>query len=178
MEFILNQKMFNISSFIVAACALGLSVWQGYVQREHNHVSLEPRINAYFQSNNGKSTTGLYLINNGLGPGYVERLDIYFDGKLISSKNQMDQWRFNSALLPLGLAQQPCIAVAGPRPNDSMKAGEEIQLITVSKGDLVECEKAKSALLGAAWSRLDFVLQLKSIYGDSYTYRFSKNEQK
>lgn len=173
----MNQRIFNFSSLIVAACALGLSVWQGYVQREHNHVSLEPRVNAYFQSNEGQGVTGLYIINNGIGPGYVESLDIYFDGKLISSPNQMEPWRFASALQPLGLASQSCIAVAGPRPNDSLKVGEELQLIAIGKGAPMDCVMAKSALLRADWSRLDFVLKLKSIYGDHYTYRFSKNGQ-
>lgn len=172
-----NQRAFNFLSIAVAGCALGLSVWQGYIQRVHNHVSVEPRINAYFQSNEGNHTHGLYLINNGMGPGYVESLDIYFDGKLVSGANQMEPWRFQTAMPGLGLANKACLVVAGPRPNDSMRVGEEIQLITLGTGSPLDCLLTKAALLNADWSRLDFVLKVKSIYGDRYSYRFKSNTQ-
>lgn len=173
----MNQKIFNVASLVVAVSALGLSLWQGYVQRQHNHVSLEPRINAYFQSNEGLGVTGLYVINNGLGPGYVEEIKIYVDGELIARSGQDQVWVFSSALKPLGVSSQSCIAVAGPRPNDSLKVGEEIQLITLGKGSIHECLLARLELLQTDWSRLDFTFAVRSIYGDRFIYRYKGNEQ-
>ena len=91
--------------------------------------------------------------------------------------NQMEPWRFQTAMPGLGLANKACLVVAGPRPNDSMRVGEEIQLITLGTGSPLDCLLTKAALLNADWSRLDFVLKVKSIYGDRYSYRFKSNTQ-
>lgn len=173
----MNQKIFNVASLAVAASALGLSLWQGYIQRQHNHVSLEPRVNAYFQSNDSLGVTGLYIVNNGMGPGYVEGIEVYVDGKFIARSSRDQVWLFSSALEPLGISSIACIEVAGPRPNDSLKVGEEIQLIAVGKGSVSECLLARLELLNVDWSRFDFNLVLKSIYGDRFIYKFSENEQ-
>lgn len=173
----MNQKVFNLASLVVAASALGLSLWQGYVQRQHNHVSLEPRVNAYFQSNESLGVTGLYIVNNGMGPGYVEEIKVFVDGKLIARSSQDQVWLFGSVLKPLGISSLSCISVAGPRPNDSLKVGEEAQLIALGKGTGNECLMAKQDLIKTEWYRLDFTLILKSIYGDRFFYRYSKNEQ-
>ncbi len=42
----------DIVTLSIAVIALGLSIWQGNNQIEHNHVSVEPRVTSYF-SNHG-----------------------------------------------------------------------------------------------------------------------------
>lgn len=46
---ILNRLMkVDIAALVVALLALILTIGQAFVQRLHNHISVQPRVNAYF----------------------------------------------------------------------------------------------------------------------------------
>lgn len=67
----------------IALCALFLTIWQLAVQRSHNKISVKPHLFLFHDkdrfNNEGKIT--VYLINNGLGPAYINDFKVYLDGK-------------------------------------------------------------------------------------------------
>lgn len=69
-------------SEVIALCALFLTIWQLSVQRSHNKVSVKPHLFVFRDkdrfNNEGKIT--VYLINNGLGPAYINDFKVYLDG--------------------------------------------------------------------------------------------------
>ncbi|MDH1071594.1 hypothetical protein N5C93_01985 [Pseudomonas nitroreducens] len=170
----MNQQTANIATVAIALCALLLSIWQGYLQRQHDHVSLEPRVNAYFKTDARTDQWGIYVFNNGMGPAYIESLDVLVDGKPMPEGNT---GKFGSSLLPLGL-DPSCFTVGGPRPNDSLIVGEEIALIEASKSAPAACSPYLNMLLAAARDKIDFTLVIKSIYGDRFEYKFKENIQR
>ncbi|WP_426234812.1 hypothetical protein [Pseudomonas sp. TWP3-2] len=169
----MKQHTANIATVSIALFALGFSIWQGDVQRTHNHVSLEPRINAYYSNDQKADREGLYLINNGMGPAFVEKLEVTVDGKTVS---EGDMGKFGAALHPLGLSSG-CLTIGGPRPNDSFKVGEEIALIELSKNAPPICAFSALKMRTAFTDGLDFTVIVKSIYGDRFEYNFKKNIQ-
>lgn len=169
----MNQKTANIATVAIALCALLLSIWQGYLQRQHDHVSLEPRINAYFKIDGRTDQWGIYVFNNGMGPAYIESLDVFANGKPMP---EGDRGKFGSTLLSLGL-NPFCFTVGGPRPNDSLIVGEEIALIEASKNAPAACSLALNSLSRVAGDNIDFTLVIKSIYGDRFEYKFKENIQ-
>lgn len=170
----MKQSTANLATVSIALVALGFSIWQAVIQRTHNHVSLEPRINAYY-SNDGKAEQeGLYIINNGMGPAFVERFGVSVDGKTVPEE---DLWKLGAALAPLGLNAM-CLTIRGPRPNDSFKAGEEMALIEISKGAPAVCSLTALKMRAAFAENLDFTLIVKSIYGDRFEYNLKKNLQR
>lgn len=71
----------SICSAIIAACALGLTVWQGHQSRKHNIKTVQPMLT--FKSD--IHTDGLYfnliLANHGFGPALIEDFKLTLDGE-------------------------------------------------------------------------------------------------
>ncbi len=160
-------------SLAIAVCALGLSLWQGYQQRVQNHVAVEPRINAYFKLDGRTDQNGLYVFNNGLGPAYIESLEVTVAGSPVTGNSY---GQFGDAVQSMRI-NTDCLAIGGPRPNDSLKLGEEIGLIEISKNASSACAITKLLLGAKIQQQLDFTLIVKSIYGDRFQYNFKKNIQ-
>lgn len=169
----LKKSHIDKLSLAIAVCALGLSLWQGYQQRVQNHVAVEPRINAYFKLDGKTDQNGLYIFNNGLGPAYVESLEVTVDGEPVTD---ISYGRFGGAVQSMRLGTD-CLTIGGPRPNDSLKLGEEIGLIEISKNAPSTCALTKLLLGAKIQQHLDFTLIVKSIYGDRFQYKFKNNIQ-
>ena len=169
----MKQRTANLATVAIAVFALGFSIWQGIIQRTHNHVSLEPLINAYYSNDAKAEQEGLYVINNGMGPAFVEHFEVRVDGKVMPDG---DLWKLGTALAPLGL-NAGCLTIRGPRPNDSFKAGEEIALIELSKNAPAVCSLTAVKMRAAFAEHLDFTLIVSSIYGDRFEYILTINSQ-
>lgn len=170
----MDQRIANRATVVIALCALGFSAWQGYLQRAHNHVSLEPRLNAYFKIDGRADQWGVYIVNNGTGPAFVEALKVTVNGKPVA-EGRIGQ--FGSAAVPLGL-DLSCLIVGGPRPNDSLKVGEEVGLIETPVNAPARCTFNKLKMESALKDDLNFLLVVKSIYGDRFEYDYKNNIQR
>ncbi|WP_202369695.1 hypothetical protein [Pseudomonas sp. MWU318] len=157
----------------VAALALGATIWQGQAQIKHNHVSVEPRITSYFSNNGNKDQWGIYAFNNGMGNAFVESLEVYVDGKAVADH---PYGKFFSAVNALGL-DPLCFLIGGPRPNDAFQVGSEERLIEANPKAPKTCALSNLMLQKYANERVDYELVFKSIYGDRFKYRYSKNSQ-
>tara|TARA_R110001592_G_scaffold362770_1_gene678150 strand:+ start:148 stop:825 length:678 start_codon:yes stop_codon:yes gene_type:complete len=73
----------NNTSETIAIAALLLAVWQGWVSRSHNKLSVEPRLMIYSETleKQNTETFKLYVKNTGLGPAIVEEFFIGVYGK-------------------------------------------------------------------------------------------------
>ncbi|WP_448694950.1 hypothetical protein [Pseudomonas moraviensis] len=157
----------------VALLALGATFWQAQAQIKHNHVSVEPRITSYFSNNGNKDQWGIYAFNNGMGNAFVESVKVYVDGQPVPD-HQYGQ--FFSAVTALGL-NPLCFLVGGPRPNDAFTVNSEERLIEANPKAPEVCALNKLLLQAYASDRIDYELIVKSIYGDRFKYRYSKNAQ-
>lgn len=168
----MNQRITNIATVSIALIALVFSASQLYLQRIQNHVSVEPRLNAYYTNEAKLDNEGFHIVNNGLGPAFVESLDVMVNGKKVDATR-----KFSEAGRLLGLNTE-CLSMGEPRPNDSIKTGEEMLLLGVPKaGDASKCAKTRLDLFVMKPGSLDFIITVKSIYGDRFKYQFSKNVQ-
>lgn len=68
---------------VVALCALGLTIWQAHIARKHNKLSVRPHLCTWRNSDDNKGSFQVLLMNNGLGPAFIESFDVYLDGELI-----------------------------------------------------------------------------------------------
>lgn len=167
----MQQSAANIATVSIALVALFFSAGQLYLQREQNHIAVEPRLNAYFSNEKKAGNWGIYIFNNGFGPAYVEKIDVFVDGKKIEGEK-----KFYQAAVLAGLDGN-CLSIGEPRANDTFKLGEEIPLIIVPKeASLLECSGTRLALITLA-RKLNFTVGIQSIYGDRFTYSLQENRQ-
>ncbi len=77
----------SLTSAIIALAALGAVIWQGYMTRKHNMLSVAPRLGV--EAHLGKGAPGKYLlINMGLGPAIINSFEIELDDKIIDLGDQ------------------------------------------------------------------------------------------
>ena len=74
----------NNSAEITALCALLFTAWNVFVQRKHNILSVRPHLARFvYSDHDGEIGTAKFeLINNGLGPAFIKKFEVYLDGKL------------------------------------------------------------------------------------------------
>ncbi|MEO9523585.1 hypothetical protein [Marinobacter alexandrii] len=70
----------SIASVVIALSAMGVAIWQGYVSRKHNILSVRPRLQVHLDGRNGIVLT---LQNHGLGPAIVKGFSIKYAGEEI-----------------------------------------------------------------------------------------------
>lgn len=169
-----RDTILALAGIIIAVCSLFFTAWQAREQIRHNHLSVEPRLNAYFSNDGRVNKSGLYIVNNGMGSAFISGITVLVDGKKVEPV--MDNI-FLGAVDALGL-NITCFVAGGPRPNDSFRVGEEIFLIE-ARGTDKKCgaDTLRLRLASLKSSRLDFILDIESMYGDKYRYIYSANRQ-
>lgn len=73
----------SVASLFVAVCAVCFTAWQAAIQRKHNRISVKPHLYSLTNRKRGKSQAFLQSIlgNNGLGPAYINKFEVYLDGE-------------------------------------------------------------------------------------------------
>lgn len=79
------------ASEVIALCALFLTVYQANSQRRQNRISLKPHLDLFTERffDNGVGRIEVYLINNGLGPAFVETFGIKLDDKNYNARDAL-----------------------------------------------------------------------------------------
>lgn len=78
------QVITGISSAVIALCALGFTIWQGKIAREHNRLSFRPHLGTWRSADAEKGFYSIEIINNGIGPAIIKELIVSVDGKRIA----------------------------------------------------------------------------------------------
>jgi hypothetical protein len=73
----------SFSLVIIASLALGFTIWQTSVQRTHNRISVKPHLFSFTKrdKNNSMACLQVLLINNGLGPAFINNFQVYYEGE-------------------------------------------------------------------------------------------------
>ena len=143
----------RVRTLIIAVCALGTSLWQGYTISRHNKLMVQPYLQLELNADMDGTWSG-FINNNGLGPAKVTHVDYFVDGKPVSGLTAM--------LSVLG-ERAECYGTGGIerfyRVNDRQQV-----LRTVNAG----CGKTSSEL-NKLLSRIHISMQYESLYGEQFT---------
>lgn len=149
----------------ISLLALTATIYQSHLTKTHNFKSVEPRINAYRVLNDRYR---LVIFNNGLGPAFVEEVTYFAKGK------QIEHGSINDALKILGIDEM-CYEYGAPRPGDSFKNQEEVDLVKFRNTDNCALSKVIFSLLGPR--DINIKIKFKSIYDEMFIYNYSLNKQ-
>lgn len=115
-------------ALLVAALTFAATGYQGYISREHNRLSVQPRIEIIPQIGNNEKT-GLYVYNLGLGPGIITKITTKSDGRLYDDFTD-NLWP--DVIKSLG-SDEDCFAIGQLAPDVVVRPGDGDPLIAVSK---------------------------------------------
>lgn len=76
---------------IVAICALGLTLYQAYLFRQHNRLTVRPHLVSFSCRNKrpGQRVLVYSLLNNGVGPAFIKSFRILLDGQLVTDLDKI-----------------------------------------------------------------------------------------
>lgn len=164
------QMIIGISSTIIALCALGYSVYQGYQIRIHNKLSVRPHLSTWTHSNVEERTYTVELINNGLGPAVIDNFVVKIDGKKISGDGTEPIEKALKTLFPRipYHAHQSYVA-----QGYSMAPKERCKVVEVK---FTETQFPSPEEVEQALRRSDLEITYKSYYGE--IFHFSSQEER
>ena len=68
------------SSSIIAICALALTIWQAYITRQHNKLSVAPYLTTWSTADGDNGDYLIEIVNNGVGPALIKTFQVFVDG--------------------------------------------------------------------------------------------------
>ena len=114
----------------------------------------------------------LMIIN--VGFAWLVSRPLMVDGKKI---DPVGDNIFLASVHALGL-DITCFVIGGPRPGDSFRVGDEVFLVEARGTDSrCDVDSLELRLAASQTGRLDFILDVESIYGDKFRYIYSQNKQ-
>lgn len=161
----------SVCGVFIALCALGLSVYMGWLQKNNYEISVQPYITLVPTVEPGKNQYGYYIYNAGMGKGYIESVEYYLDGRKVEGDN-------SSALVQVvsyfGF-NKDCFAYGNPRKGDSITLDEMNTLLALGTGvsSLPQCKSTYENFfkeLNAKHNKFSVKLKYRSIYNISYFY--------
>lgn len=155
-------------SEIIATCAVFLTIYQATLQRHHNRLSVKPHITTFThkdRTNNVARICG-QVMNNGLGPAFIEKFEVFLDGAKIEPEEAYEA-------LFSGLKGHTSYTNLGV--NYAMPAGEARDLLVYTFPCMSDTELQN---MFNYLDRLDLKIVYKCGYGKRKTYDSRKKTNK
>jgi hypothetical protein len=149
-----------ISSVVIAGAALFVAVWHAFATREHNRLSVRP----FFRIDRNQSfgrPIEIILQNTGVGPGFIDRLEIRVDDTAIEGDRFA---RLRTAMDRIGLADRQ-VEFFTPLQGEAIAAGESHTLLEVFPHE--DTAEARAAII-AVLPRLTYSIAYHSIYDEPF----------
>jgi hypothetical protein len=80
-----NWDVGQVSTGIIALCALGLTIWQAMLTRRHNRLSVKPYLTIWNDLDQEKHRYWIQLLNNGTGPALIKDFRIEIHGERVNA---------------------------------------------------------------------------------------------
>lgn len=155
--FLIFLAQYTTPTTFIAVCAMIATIWQAWLSRNHNKLSVKPHINIIV-NRAGDKLVNLEIENNGLGPAILKKLQYSFNGVEIESIAEIAN-KFD-------LGDKTIITNSIPENNKlALAAGQRIELISIknSKEDEDNRDKGLKFI-----NNLDFNLTYESIYKEEF----------
>jgi hypothetical protein len=147
-----------ICSVVIAVASLAVSAYVAWATRRHNRLSVQPVL-GFRTTYSAKGTSGLLLINSGLGPARIIESKLTYDGVQFGPFNESNVNKFRSYLK----AHDP----QSVRPNATTLGGQLVLdtdyqqfLLRIGPCDPSELAKFRQVIEG-----LKLEIWYESIYG-------------
>jgi hypothetical protein len=73
-----------VSAVLIAFSSLGVSIWQGFLTRKHNRLSVKPSLRVDRKTALNERP-GVILTNKGIETAVIKEITVYLDGNLVDS---------------------------------------------------------------------------------------------
>ena len=154
------------ASELIAIAALTLAIWQGYIARRHNKLSVRPHLSFVSTFSHKAPHILVDLKNNGIGTAIITEYIVILDGE-IQKKNSTSYVR--EACEKLKIPNRYSTAARHFSIDGSISSGqtENVLKIIRKNDDYFDHGIAEKEL-----NRIQFIIKYMSLYGDVFEVKF------
>ncbi len=87
-----SELLIALSALTVSLCALIVSIKESRHRRKHDRLSVRPWLQIQLNISEYKGS-GLFVVNNGIGPAIITAYSIYYNNELIKVNPHKSPWR-------------------------------------------------------------------------------------
>jgi hypothetical protein len=143
---------------VVSFCALLVSLFDGHETREHDKLSVMPRLS--YAAATGTKWYGLSVSNKGVGPAVIKQFAVIVDGAVQERDDHFGGWLHGVAKLGINAEW---VTFYSPDIGDALSPNETLELIHE------DGQQDHQYLLRSALRRLRVVIVYSPVYGETQT---------
>ena len=149
----------NFTAEIIAICALFFTIWQAFIQRKHNKVTVKPHLYQVNNrdKNNNEARLQVMVTNNGLGPAFINKFQIYFNGVECDDAEKAVKNAIGN------ITESYSFSTLGDESAMAQNETKSILSVAFQAQSWKEIEEVEKKL-----SQLDMVINYSSAYGDKF----------
>ncbi len=154
----------GISGSIIALCALGLTIWQAFLSRKHNKLTVKPYLTTWSTILADEYFYQIDLMNNGVGPALIQSFRVFIDNEELSGTESELIDRAIKMLFPkTGYNSYNSFLSKGYM----MAAKDKHELIKIKFSDI---SKLKFEDVEHAYKRIRILIEYESIYNEKHIF--------
>ena len=149
----------NYTAEIIALCALVFTIWQAFTQRKYNRISVKPHLSQINNrdKNNNDARLQVMVTNNGLGPAFINKFQIYFNGVECDDAEKAVKNAIGN------ITESYSFSTLGDESAMAQNETKSILSVAFQAQSWREIEEVEKKL-----SQLDMVINYSSAYGNKY----------
>jgi hypothetical protein len=152
------------SGIIIALCALVLTIWQAFLTRTHNKLTVKPYLTTWSTMAGNEDFYQVDLMNNGVGPALIQSFRVYVDNQeLLGTESDLIDTAIKMLFSQSGYDSHNAFLSKGYM----MAANDRHELIKIkfSNPNVPRVEEVENA-----YKRIRIVIEYVSIYNDKYAF--------
>lgn len=162
-----TNEWISISSVLVALSAMFIAIWQAYLTRKHNHLSVRPHISISWKNIPGEALR-CEMLNHGVGPAFIKKVVLVVGGQEHAVNSYED---YKMVFTKLGLHQFISdVKITHFNESSAVSTSQSYDFITFCSSDTSQQVHETIAEL---IRNLEVKVEYKCIYGIEYTLNSS-----
>ncbi len=154
-----TEIVISITAIFISLSAFGVALWQGYVARKHNRLSVRPML--HFDLGIKGNDYLLTMKNTGVGPAIIRSWSVSVDGKSMGT---------NSLQVATNLFEEFEVGHLGgamylPGEGQAMSASDSFQIMKIE--NIIDDNEAYQRIMNN-FSLCNIVFKYESIYSEEF----------
>lgn len=163
-----NSDYIAISSAVIALLAMGATIWQAWVTRKHNYLSVRPLLVWYIERKNSSDGAELICLlrNKGIGPAIVTDRYFTINGQRFKPTGIQTDEALQLVQTALGQKYKYDVKQWGlPGKNSAILSQEEVSILHLSFSGM---SHETLSLVMESMNYINFHLDYESLYGHKW----------
>ncbi len=159
-KFLNSERWINLLAIVASMGSLFMIIYQTNLTRTQQYASVMPYLELWNNSNFGPGSYELALVNNGIGPAFIESITVSYK----DSTYKLDPANFLEQVV--GMDTSASYSYASVKKGRVVPAGQKITLIGVKDSE-------KNSKILKKWFANDTEVEViyRSIYGERWAVR-------